>query len=88
MGICVIISTLILKQCYQLTLLVHVMVGTGLPDARHSKVTADPFFTSIAPFRVPSDDTKSIRGGTATRKAMLTYRMIFESVSVNDNDTR
>ena len=34
---------------YLHTSLVHVMVGTGLPDALHSKATSVPFLTTMFP---------------------------------------
>jgi hypothetical protein len=86
-GVRMVIITLVLKERYQLTLLSHVIVGTGLPDARHSKEAVAPFFTSTEPFRVVSDDAKSMRGGTATGKPLLTHRT-FDFVLVNDNHVR
>ncbi|PSN38010.1 hypothetical protein C0J52_26445 [Blattella germanica] len=50
-----------LRQGCQLTRLVHVIVGTGLPDALHSNVTEASFITSIVPFPDPSEETEMLR---------------------------
>ena len=47
------------------------MVGTGLPEALHSKVTSVPFFTTI----LPSAGLGLTRGGTETEtQHVLTVR--------------
>ena len=47
----------------KLTSLVHVTVGTGFPEAWHSKVTAVPFFTTM----LPSAGFDLTLGGTAEK---------------------
>lgn len=51
-------------SCESPTFLLQETDGTGLPEARHSKDTVWPFFTSTFPPEV----TWWIRGGTAKRK--------------------
>ena len=50
------------------------MVGTGLPEALHSKVTSVPFFTTI----LPSAGLGLTRGGTETEtQHVLTVRQMY-----------
>ena len=47
------------------------MVGTGLPEALHSKVTSVPFFTTI----LPSAGLGLTRGGTETETHNIYYKV-------------
>ena len=57
-------NSITLWSKWVLTFLVQVIVGGGLPDAGHSRVTLEPFLTSTKPPEV----TWRILGGTETEK--------------------
>lgn len=56
------------KKCEILTLRVHKMLGTGLPEALHSNVIVPPFLAVSWPL---AGDAR-ILGGTETKNTLLT----------------